>query len=376
VWGPVRRLGSAAFQSTEIRKLEAIDEYSKWNQVWHEMNQNYQDERLISEVFAKIDSLRSIEFAYKSCPFNTAYTMDDWMQGPQQDNFPKTNTELITVLRALVVGQSTEIRHLKHDQLPTSFFLARSSRIPFAPDCHIPTLLEPLKNLETLQLSFSTAECPQAIFWNNLGGFLKTISKLKDLRLDFAPFQSAPTSADTGWIRAPHDPQSWYVPLSKVLGDHTWTSLEAVWFGGLLLCESGMIDFLGRHSTTLKSVKLFQIGLWQGSFKKVFACLAQLALTEFCLWGFFEALHCKDEVWRFAPHYRPFDETWLDTFKDHVEKRGREYADMYHYRGVGRSSDAQRTIEAFVLQEAHSARDICERPLAAGHSLPRTYREL
>jgi hypothetical protein len=120
-------------------------------------------------------------------------------------------------------------------------------------------------NLRTLHLTFDTSTAPHLKFWKNLGSFLQTTPKLKDLTFGFAPFDDGSVQREL-WEEF-QNPLEWYVPLWKFIGDHHWQELESLRLDGIVVCEKGLADFLNHHAETLRSLKLFRIGLWHGSFR-------------------------------------------------------------------------------------------------------------
>lgn len=96
--------------------------------------------------------------------------------------------------------------------------------------------------------------------------------KLKDLRFGFAPFD------DGHWNEGSWEEESggyieWYVPLWKFLGYFQWPGLESLRLDGMIFCEKGLGEFIARHARTLKSLKLFSIALWHGSFQGLLTSL-------------------------------------------------------------------------------------------------------
>ena len=149
--------------------------------------------------------------------------------------------EFKTVLLALH-GTSCELRRLKHDQLSVAFFAVDTPILR--------SYTAPLQNLKTLHLNFEAIVTPRMIFWQRLGEFLQALHALKDLKFGFAPFDNEAGNNGT-WCDGT-DPRTWYVPLWKMLGDHTWKGLERLSLEGLVLCENGLFNLLKRHSQTLR----------------------------------------------------------------------------------------------------------------------------
>ncbi|KUJ06807.1 uncharacterized protein LY89DRAFT_790192 [Mollisia scopiformis] len=355
----------AQYELLEEDKIAAMTEYAEWNERWHEMDQTYQSRSGLEEIFSKTEALTRIDISYKSCPFKSELAMDAWMQRTDNYNFRKTNQEFVAILRTLTKAPN-KLQHLSHDQLPVSFFMAAVNDIV--------AVAAPLHQLRTLPLTLDATASPHNTVWRMLGSFLKTLPELKDLRLDFA---SLPTRFDNEgtWKSSWYLAEEWYAPLSKILGKFTWKNLEAVWLGGLVLCEKGLTQFFSRHAKTLKSIKLSNIGLIHGSFQRVFSYLARLPLREFRIWGYFKALHFANEIWRFCRCYGPCDDNWSKVFTQYVKKRDSE--DMLSWRRSGRgrlsNPEVRAMIENFVLQTPNSLGEIWAWPLMYLDSLDRYY---
>jgi hypothetical protein len=140
---------------------------------------------------------------------------------------------------------STELRvkHLSHDQLPVKFFVLPENTLRY--------LTKPLSHLTTLSLNFSATAAPHPKFWSGLTLFLRSIPNVVSLRFGFAP---DPKGCKMGTWRCTvpgKDFCSWYVPLWKIFGDHTWRELVKLRLDGLFVCETGLGEFLGRHSMPL-----------------------------------------------------------------------------------------------------------------------------
>jgi len=106
-------------------------------------------------------------------------------------------------------------------------------------------------------------------------------------------------------------PLAWYVPLWKFIGDYHWQDLESLRLDGLVVCEKGLADFLNRHAMTLRSLKLFNIALFYGSFRGLLSGLkVSLNLDIFCIWGTLRAFHTPYEAWRLRPNFDD-DPEWL-----------------------------------------------------------------
>jgi hypothetical protein len=85
--------------------------------------------------------------------------------------------------------------------------------------------------------------------------------------LSFAPFRDGAIQCGT-WTSA--DGQKlvqWYVPLWRMLGDHTWKSLSRLRSDGLLVCKAGSSEFLGGPAVALRYLDLFELGLWKAASK-------------------------------------------------------------------------------------------------------------
>jgi len=71
-----------------------------------------------------------------------------------------------------------------------------------------------------------------------------------------------------------------------------------------MLCENGLTQFLRRHGKTLRSLEMFRIALWQGSFQGLLTGLrSSLQLDTFRIWGTLRAFHTPHEAWR-LPEFR------------------------------------------------------------------------
>ena len=168
-------------------------------------------------------------------------------------------------------------------------------------------LAKPLRNLVNLRLNFYIEKdnaAPFVKFWSGLGHFLKSIPKLKVLRFGFDKEMSCQEPQwITGYQRpSRRDANMYYVPLWKILGEHTWTALETLRLDGLLVCESGLTQLLVRHARTLQHLELVDNGLWSGSYRGLLGSLKEhLKLESFRISGFAQALHTEFDAWVLAP---------------------------------------------------------------------------
>lgn len=154
--------------------------------------------------------------------------------------------EFLNIL--LGVGRkATKLRTLTHDQLPIQFFEFALDRGDITDIC------APLAWLETLHLEMFSSlglQAPRRACWHGLAKFLKSAVKLKDLRLGFGPWNHC-LMYNRDLLYYHNDPESWYLPLWKLLGEHTWANLQTLSLKGMLFCEEGLGQLLYRHAATL-----------------------------------------------------------------------------------------------------------------------------
>jgi hypothetical protein len=158
-------------------------------------------------------------------------------------------------------------------------------------------LASSLQQLTSLRLTIDAQCVPHSRCWNGLG-HLRSIPNLKSLRFGFAPFDDTAIQYGT-WTSAEGEKLAQrYVSLWGMLGDHTWKSLSRLRSDGLLVCEAGLSEFLGRHAVTLRYLDLFELGLWEGSFEGPLASLkAELSLKKFRLCGEIRGHHTPCDGW-------------------------------------------------------------------------------
>ena len=120
-------------------------------------------------------------------------------------------------------------------------------------------------------------------------------------------------------------PLEWYVPLWKFIGDYHWLELKSLRLDGLVVCEKGLADFLGRHAKTLRSLELFSIALWHGSFRGLLSGLrSSLKLNNFHIWGILRSFHSPHEAWKLRPRFNDIPEWWSSEFTSFMEGHMRE----------------------------------------------------
>ncbi|KUJ06813.1 uncharacterized protein LY89DRAFT_790197 [Mollisia scopiformis] len=303
---------------TEFLPEQFLAHYAAWNVRWHEAKQPHGNVQRLGDVLSKMKSVSRIDISYKTCPFDNVINMEAWTQGTLNHNYAKTVQELDAIFQALKKSPHT-INHFSHDELPVSFFMKSSE--------HILQITAPLSQLATLHLSFDATLAPHASFWKGLGTCLQTIPGLQNLRFGFAPFPTGHIN-QVGWRGGPDRlTGQWYAPLWKILGNYTWKNLKTLRLDGMVLCETGLIQLFERHSNTLRSVELHNIGLWQGSFQVVFSYLRTLSLKAFKVRGYCEGLHHKSERWRFGLHFDCLDPRWSWKFREHIMLREEDMND-------------------------------------------------
>ncbi|CAG8972201.1 hypothetical protein HYALB_00007343 [Hymenoscyphus albidus] len=220
------------------------------------------------------------------------------------------------------LDSNIKLKHLSHDMLPTTFF--------GRPISELKTLVEPLRCLQTLHLTFDATEPPTVQFWKGLGFFLASAPQLRNLRYGFDRILYISEEGiwcirETGpgnlVFNEDNAPEKWYAPLWKVLGDYTWAHLEHLRLDGMVLCERGIFSLLCRHSNTLRTLELHQIGLWLGSFENLLLKIRnKLSLTGFGISGHCEGLHSTNESRDFPRIYDPYREIWSPAFSFWVEQ--------------------------------------------------------
>jgi hypothetical protein len=321
----------------EMEKRAAVAEYAAWNVRWHKARQNYRDVSTLRKLFNQLKVLDAIEMVYKATPFTANFLLESWVQGSWNDNAKKHTMEFVAILLALR-GTHCQLKHLSHDQLPVALFATDKGLLL--------SQTTPLRNHISLHLTFDATDTPHLVFWQGLGLFLQAIPNLKDLRFGFAPFQHG--VIDEGTWADSQDPGSRYVPLWKVLGVHTWKHLEILQLGGLVVCETGLWEVLERHATTLKSLSLFNIGLWQGSFEGLLiSFIGVLSLKTFHVWGMIRSFHAPNEIWNLEPRYEVGAGGWPPELSSFVTRRAAEYFDMMGRAGTLSAQNIGWRLELF-----------------------------
>jgi hypothetical protein len=279
------------YTTAELEEKAATLQYAAWNVRWHDSKQKYNDTTTLRAVFSQLKTLNRLEIVYRATPFTTDLLLGCWGYGSWPVNMKKHSMEFVAMLLVLQ-GTHLQLKHLSHDQLPVAFFTLD--------DSHLANYTMPLRNLNSLRLTFDATDTPRTAFWHGLGTFLQAIPNLRDLRFGFAPFEHC--IIDGGTWQGSEDPKGWYVPLWKMLGGHTWKRLERLRLDGLVICEAGFSELLTRHAQTLKHLSLFNIGLWQGSFQGLLSNLrGVLSLKSFHVWGIIRSFHAPNESWKFDP---------------------------------------------------------------------------
>lgn len=238
-----------------------------------------------------------------------------WLPSPNREpTFDRTRTkqETITILRALEGCPGRDrLKRFSHDKLPHSFFVIDNSVLE--------KLSSSFRNLTTFHIQMDD-DCGLEKWrraWTRLGQLLVAMEHLEDLRFGINGVRTAGLEYSE-WELNQEQLQGWYVPLWKVLGEAPWKSLKALRIEGLLLCEQGLVDVIGRHAATLRRLDLKHIGLWQGNFQSLLTKLKPvLKLDRFRIWGSLQSFHSrsKQECWRFRPRIAPEAECWSVGFK-------------------------------------------------------------
>lgn len=239
--------------------------------------------------------------------------------------------ETITILRALESCPGREkLRHFSHDKLPHSFFVIEKPVLE--------KLSTSFRNLTTFRIQMEV-DCGLEKWrraWTRLGQLLAVMEHLEDLRFGIDGVQS-PKLDYSHWELDQEHLDLWYIPLWKVLGDTRWKSLKALHIEGLLLCEEGLSDVIGRHAATLRSLDLKDIGLWEGNFRDLLKQLKPvLKLDQFRVWGSIQSIHSrnKEECWRFRPRIEPENECWSEAFKKSYIKYEDKMTDFNRDGGI------------------------------------------
>jgi hypothetical protein len=320
----------------------SLEEYGAWNVRWHNAAQSYQKVATLSKVFERVNFVDDIKFVYKSTPFETELLLEAWAEESLADNMRKHTKEFTTVLLALKKAKKN-LKSLSHDQLPVVFFAMESSRLT--------SLCEPLKHLRRLHLTFHATQPPHVIFWQGLGLFLRAMPNLSNLRFGFVPSWSYFSERGI-WQWSESTARDWYIPLWRITGSYTWKNLEKLQLDGLMVCETGLNEFLCRHASTLRTLILSNIGLWQGSFQSLlFALKNSFSLKAFRIQGFLRAFHVPHEAWKFArdPMFRPEVEDWKFEFASFIKDKDSEFNKMSYIARNLSSPDIRHSIEQYMF---------------------------
>lgn len=144
------------------------------------------------------------------------------------------------------------------------------------------------------------------------------------------------------------NPKLWYIPLWKMLGEYTWLFLESLRLDGLLVCEVGLFKLLSRHAITLRRLDLYNMGLWQGSFRGLLCSLQSvLSLTRFRLRGATYAHHSLFDAWR-LPFVFDFDaECWSPELKAQQFEKECSLIEAHERHGSISFLDVAQYLESF-----------------------------
>lgn len=175
-----------------------------------------------------------------------------------------------------------------------------------------------------MHLSFDAANLtPMKQFWKGLGVFLQALPNLIDLHVGFAPFTTGIIDHGVWWNS--EKPKEWYVPLWKIIDpDFVWPSLSKLRMDGMIFCEKGLWNLLCRHTKTLNSLVLSNIGLWEGGFRHLLEHLRDnLSLQSFAMGGRIRGFHTDHEAW-FLPRIieDTSNEIWHKGLADFVSQTG------------------------------------------------------
>ncbi|CAG8954697.1 hypothetical protein HYFRA_00004619 [Hymenoscyphus fraxineus] len=314
----------------ESQKESDVREYARWfiNCENFEQSLSFWKPSAANPVASHFHGIDRIDVTLRSTSFRSTSLIQAWCAGTCKTSFGQSITEFDFLLLGLAqlyrytLDSNIKLKHLSHDMLPATFF--------GRPISELKPLVEPLRCLQTLHLTFDATEPPIAQFWKSLGFFLTSAPQLRNIRFGFDPVgqiyeegiwcarETGPENIDFNKENAP---EKWYAPLWKVLGDYTWAHLEHLRLDGMLLCEKGILSLLYRHSTTLRTLELHQIGLWFGSFESLLLEIRnKLSLTGFGISGHCEALHATNESWDFPRIYDPYREIWSPVFASWVQQ--------------------------------------------------------
>ncbi|KAI9646564.1 hypothetical protein NHQ30_004559 [Ciborinia camelliae] len=201
-----------------------------------------------------------------------------------------------------------KVRHLVHDSLPVEFFYQDFNVVA--------NVLKPFRDLHTLELScdkFCIA-VPRGTLWAFWSGAWKALQLAPDLRtLCFG--------MDSHWDISDANSDSIYVPLRKVIGTFTWSSLSHLKLDGMVLCERDLTSFLLRHASSLRHLTLSRIMLLKGSFKGLFDALRRnLKLESFYIEGPIRSLDGELEDWCFMPEKIEISDSFAPDGEDNLDK--------------------------------------------------------
>ncbi|PMD35777.1 hypothetical protein L207DRAFT_586815 [Hyaloscypha variabilis F] len=326
-------------EGLKIAKDMLVQEYAAWNTRWHEASQNFTDLNKMTTILAKLKSLRGVDISCKATPFTNKMLLDAWMSGSHRQNLKRASKEFVTLLMALH-RTSTQVHHLAHDQLPINFFSLKETLLT--------KLTSSLQHLTTLRLTIDAHSAPHPRCWNGLGKFLCSIPGLKNLRFGFAPFDVGLTDQGT-WLHAEDNLAQWYVPLWKMLEEHTWRHLSHLRLDGLMVCEIGLSELLVRHAPTLQCLDLFNLALWSGSFEGLLSSLrSELKLKNFRLWGVVRGFHTPYDAWRLQPTINLDDEVWSPELKAHAMQKASILTDVWKRFHELSSPDISRRLDLFM----------------------------
>ncbi|KAI9052055.1 hypothetical protein LZ554_004308 [Drepanopeziza brunnea f. sp. 'monogermtubi'] len=266
----------------------AVREYAVWNDDWDTAQQSYKDPSTLREVFQKIPKLRKVSVTRRSCTFESAMLCDAFIEGTDIFEFEGAAQEFLAILKALSAMPECKLETLIHDQIPVTLFNDQGTLFRKIP-------AESFKHLVILELGLEATMSPRRSVWRGLGPLLKSAIHLKELKFGFDPFDRY-TKVAPVWSMNKEEPKNWYLPLWKLLDSHTWPGLRSLCLDGLLVCETGLIDLLARHASTLRTLNLNTIGLWEGSYRGLLTQIrSTLQLTDFQIYGRLRAFHSPDE---------------------------------------------------------------------------------
>lgn len=287
----------------ERLKDQAIEEYADWNVRWRKSNQDYNNLEAIANVLKRLRRLDRIDVTVRSTPFESPLLCDAWIQDSGNGSFPRKNQEFTNIIKALSMTEQ-RLKHLRHDHLPVTFLQEPAEVL---------SIVAPLQHLQSLHFTFHATHAPPPKFWRNLGLLLGKIPLVKSLRFGFDPIETELCDEEF-WILA-IDPQSWYVPLWHIFQNCQWRHLRKLRLDGMMFCEHGLKYLLLKLVTTLRDLKLHNIGLWQGSFISMFANIrSNFSLTNFRVSGTLCAFHAYNEAYTFPKIDDPSEDMWCPSF--------------------------------------------------------------